>query len=121
MAIIQQIGSPENDSVARAIKRFGKDLRDDYFVFHNFEVTTGRGLRYDYDARPLPPRGQRLPRRDPRQPAAVDLRERRRLPQPDPASQQEDRDPGRKIEAALASPRSGVRRGADLADRGPSS
>ena len=27
MAIIHRIGTPENDSEARAIKRFGKDLR----------------------------------------------------------------------------------------------
>jgi hypothetical protein len=49
MAIIHRIGTPENDSEARAIKRFGKDLPDDYFVFHNFELTTGRGLPYEYD------------------------------------------------------------------------
>lgn len=41
MAIIHQIGTPETDSEARAIKRFGKDLPADYLVFHNFEVTTG--------------------------------------------------------------------------------
>src|SRR5262245_60239600 len=50
MAIIHRIGIPENDSEARAIKRFAKDLPDDYFVFHNFEVTTGRGLPYEYDS-----------------------------------------------------------------------
>src|SRR5215813_4438778 len=49
MAIIHRIGTPENDSEARAIKRFGKDLPDDYFVFHNFELTTGRGFPYEYD------------------------------------------------------------------------
>jgi serine/threonine protein kinase len=49
MAIIHRIGTPENDSEARAIKRFAKDLPDDYFVFHNFEVTTGHGLPYEYD------------------------------------------------------------------------
>lgn len=55
MAIIHRIGTPENDSEARAIKRFGKDLPDDYFVFHNFEVATGRGLPYEYDIAVLAP------------------------------------------------------------------
>src|SRR4051795_5960392 len=55
MAIIHRIGTPENDSEARAIKRFGKDLPDDCFVFHNFEVTTGRGLPYEYDLAVLTP------------------------------------------------------------------
>src|SRR5262245_32648653 len=49
MAIIHRIGTPENDSEARAIKRFAKDLPDDCMVFHNFELTTGRGLPYEYD------------------------------------------------------------------------
>src|SRR5438046_470277 len=55
MAIIHRIGTPENDSEARAIKRFGKDLADDCFVFHNFELTTGRGLPYEYDIAVLTP------------------------------------------------------------------
>jgi serine/threonine protein kinase len=55
MATIHRIGTPENDSESRAIKRFGKDLPDDYFVFHNFEVTTGRGLPYEYDIAVLTP------------------------------------------------------------------
>src|SRR5262245_38223043 len=55
MAIIHRIGEPENDSEARAIKRFGKDLPDDCFVFHNFELTTGRGLPYEYDIAVLTP------------------------------------------------------------------
>jgi serine/threonine protein kinase len=55
MAIIHRIGTPENDSEVRAIKRFAKDLPDDFFVFHNFEVTTGRGLPYEYDAAILSP------------------------------------------------------------------
>ena len=46
MAIIHRIGTPENDSEARAIKRLAKDLPNNCFVFHNFEVTTGRGLPY---------------------------------------------------------------------------
>jgi hypothetical protein len=45
MAMIHRIGTPETDSEARAIKRFGKDLPADYFVFHNFELTTGRARR----------------------------------------------------------------------------
>ena len=49
MAIIHRIGTPENDGDARAIKRLAKGLPDDCFVFHNFEVTTGRGLPYEYD------------------------------------------------------------------------
>ena len=49
MAIIHRIGTPENDSEARAIKRFAKDLPNSCFVFHNFELTTGRGLPYEYD------------------------------------------------------------------------
>src|SRR5262245_50413558 len=55
MAIIHRIGTPETDSEARAIKRLGKDLPDDCFVFHNFEVTTGRGLPYEYDIAVLTP------------------------------------------------------------------
>jgi serine/threonine protein kinase len=55
MAIIHRIGTPENDSEARAIKRLSKDLPDDYFVFHNFEVSTGRGLPYEYDIAVLAP------------------------------------------------------------------
>jgi serine/threonine protein kinase len=55
MATVHRIGTPENDSEARAIKRFAKDLPDDYIVFHNFEVTTGRGLPYEYDVAVLSP------------------------------------------------------------------
>src|SRR6185295_16585459 len=55
MATIHRIGTPENDSEARAIKRFAKDLPDDFFVFHNFEVATGRGLPYEYDIAVLSP------------------------------------------------------------------
>ena len=55
MAIIHRIGMPENDSEARAIKRLGKALPDNCFVFHNFEVATGRGLPYEYDIAVLTP------------------------------------------------------------------
>jgi Protein kinase domain/Nuclease-related domain len=55
MAIIHRIGLPENESETKAIKRLGKKLPDGYFVFHNFEVTTGRGLPYEYDIAVLSP------------------------------------------------------------------
>jgi hypothetical protein len=55
MAIIHRIGMPENDSETKAIKRLGKNLPDDYFVIHNFELTTGRGLPYEYDIAVLSP------------------------------------------------------------------
>jgi serine/threonine protein kinase len=55
MAIIHRIGMPENDSEARAIKRLGRALPDHFFVFHNFEVATGRGLPYEYDIAVLSP------------------------------------------------------------------
>jgi serine/threonine protein kinase len=55
MAIVHRIGTPENDSEAKAIKRLGKDLPDDCFLFHNFELTTGRGLPYEYDIAVLTP------------------------------------------------------------------
>ena len=47
IAIIHRIGTPENDSESKAIKRLAKELSNDCFVFHNFEVTTGRGLPYE--------------------------------------------------------------------------
>ena len=55
MAIIHRIGVPENDSETKAIKRLAKKLPDDYIVFHNFEMTTGRGLPYEYDIAVLSP------------------------------------------------------------------
>ena len=55
MAIIRRIGIPENDSESRAIRRLGKGLTDDFIVFHNFELTTGRGLPYEYDIAVLAP------------------------------------------------------------------
>jgi hypothetical protein len=55
MAIIHRIGMPENKSETKAIKRLGKHLPADYFVFHNFELTTGRGLPYEYDIAVLSP------------------------------------------------------------------
>ena len=55
MAIIHRIGMPENKSETKAIKRLGKSLPNDYFVIHNFELTTGRGLPYEYDIAILSP------------------------------------------------------------------
>ena len=49
MARIHRIGEPENDSERKAVVELGKLLPDDYYVVHNFELTTGRGLPYEYD------------------------------------------------------------------------
>lgn len=49
MAKIHRIGEPENRSEAKAIRVLGETLPDNYFIFHNFELTTGRGLPYEYD------------------------------------------------------------------------
>jgi hypothetical protein len=101
MAIIHRIGSLETDGEARAIKRFGKVLPDDYFVFHNFELITGRGLPYGYDIAVLSPhalyavevmgyhgeiRGN---------PLQWNFENGGRFSQSEPAGQQEDQDPGR--------------------------
>jgi hypothetical protein len=55
MAVIRRIGTPENDSESRAIKRLGKGLSEEYVVFHNFELVTGHGLPYEYDIAVLAP------------------------------------------------------------------
>lgn len=55
MATIQRVGLPENDSETRAIRRLGKGLPADHIVFHNFELTNGRGLPYEYDIAVLTP------------------------------------------------------------------
>ncbi len=55
MAVIRRIGIPENDSESRAIRRLGKGLAEDFTLFHNFELTTGRGLPYEYDIAVLAP------------------------------------------------------------------
>ena len=55
MAIVRRIGMPENDSESRTIKRLAKGLPDEYVIFHNFELTTGRGLPYEYDIAVLAP------------------------------------------------------------------
>lgn len=49
MAIVHRIGDPENASETKAIKTLAKLLPDNYLIFHNFELTTGRGLPYEYD------------------------------------------------------------------------
>ncbi len=55
MAIVRRIGMPENDSETRAIRRLAKGLPDRYVLFHNFELTTGHGLPYEYDIAVLAP------------------------------------------------------------------
>jgi|GEM_PF-1083966 len=49
MAYIHHIGAPENDSERKAIRRLADALPDDYQLIHNFELSTGRGLPYEYD------------------------------------------------------------------------
>ncbi len=49
MAKIHRIGAPENDSEMKAIRRLADLLPSRYMIFHNFELTTGRGLPYEYD------------------------------------------------------------------------
>ncbi len=49
MARIHRIGEPENASERKAIKHLAAVLPDNYYVFHNFELTTGRGLPYEFD------------------------------------------------------------------------
>ena len=49
MATVRAIGEPENRSEAKAIRHLAEVLPDGYFVLHNFEVTTGHGLPYEYD------------------------------------------------------------------------
>ena len=49
MAHVHRIGDPENASETKAIKQLAKVLPDGYLIFHNFELTTGRGLPYEYD------------------------------------------------------------------------
>jgi len=49
MAHVHSIGEPENKSEAKAIRRLAESLPKDYYLFHNFELTTGSGLPYEYD------------------------------------------------------------------------
>jgi hypothetical protein len=47
-AIIHRISTPENESEARTIRQLTKDLPDDCFVFHTFEVATVSEAATDY-------------------------------------------------------------------------
>ncbi len=49
MAIIQRIGEPENASETKAIQHLARVLPADYVLIHNFELTGGGGLPYEYD------------------------------------------------------------------------
>ncbi len=49
MARIHRVGAPETPSEAKAIKTLAERLPADYVVVHNFEVSTGRGLPYEFD------------------------------------------------------------------------
>ena len=49
MAYVHHIGAPENDSERRAIRKLADALPRDYQLVHNFELSTGRGLPYEYD------------------------------------------------------------------------
>jgi serine/threonine protein kinase len=48
MARIHRIGEPDQHE-SKAVVELGKKLPDDYYIIHNFELTTGRGLPYEYD------------------------------------------------------------------------
>ena len=48
-ATIHRIGEPENPSEAKAIRKLAEVLPEGFFIFHNFELTTGHGLPYEYD------------------------------------------------------------------------
>lgn len=49
MATIHRIGEPENESEAKAIQQLAAALPADYRLIHNFELTPGRGLPYEFD------------------------------------------------------------------------
>jgi len=49
MARVHRFGEPENRSEAKAVRTLAEVLPEGYFIFHNFELTTGRGLPYEYD------------------------------------------------------------------------
>lgn len=49
MASIIRVGEPENDSEKRAVQALAEGLPEHFVVIHNFELTTGRGLPYEYD------------------------------------------------------------------------
>lgn len=49
MAQICRVGEPANASESKAIRRLAEELPESYLVIHNFELTTGRGLPYEFD------------------------------------------------------------------------
>ncbi len=49
MASIVRVGEPENESEKRAVQALAEGLPAHFIVIHNFELTTGRGLPYEYD------------------------------------------------------------------------
>jgi hypothetical protein len=50
MARILRIGEPENASEQKAIRTLAAELPESWSIVHNFELTTGRGMPYEFDA-----------------------------------------------------------------------
>ena len=49
MAEVFRLGEPDNASEAQAIRTLAEELPKSYQIYHNFELTTGRGLPYEFD------------------------------------------------------------------------
>ena len=49
MARIYRFGQPENASESKAIRWLAERLPDSHLLVHNFELTTGYGMPYEYD------------------------------------------------------------------------
>lgn len=50
MAIVQAVGTPENESERKAIDYFAKHLPEDrYTIFHNLELSAPSGQAFEYD------------------------------------------------------------------------
>jgi len=49
VARIYRFGQPENASESKAIRYLAEHLPDSYLLVHNFELTTGYGMPYEYD------------------------------------------------------------------------
>ncbi|MEM7203112.1 MAG: protein kinase [Planctomycetota bacterium] len=49
MAQVHRISPPENDAETKAIRALARVLPDRFKIFHNFVLTTGAGLPYEYD------------------------------------------------------------------------
>lgn len=50
MAVVQAVGTPENESERKAIEYFARHLPDDsYTIFHNLELSTPAGQAFEYD------------------------------------------------------------------------